>query len=80
MLFDPDNMRMLYNIACAMSGLRDVDAACDILNRVVTEVNAGWLTWMETDTSLDPIRSAPRFIALLEKAKARWPAAERSGG
>ena len=79
MLFDPDNMRMLYNIACAMSGLRDVDAACDILNRVVTEVNAGWLTWMEKDTSLDPIRSAPRFIALLEKAKARWPAAERSG-
>jgi adenylate cyclase len=80
MLFDPDNMRMLYNIACAMSGLRDVDAACDILNRVVSEVSAGFLTWVEKDTSLDPIRSAPRFIALMEKAKARWPAAERSGG
>jgi len=26
---------------------------------------------MEKDTSLDPIRNAPRFIALMETAKAR---------
>ena len=71
MLFDPDNMRMHYNIACAMAGVRDVNAACDILDRVVPVVNAGWLSWMEKDTSLDPIRAAPRFIALMEKAKAR---------
>ncbi|MFT3722616.1 MAG: TIR domain-containing protein [Hyphomonadaceae bacterium] len=76
MLFDPDNMRMHYNIACAMAGLKDVDAACDILDRVVPVVNAGWLAWMEKDTSLDPIRDAPRFNALMQQAKARWAARE----
>ena len=79
MLFDPDNTRMLYNIACAMAGLGDVGAACDILDRVAPVVSAGFISWMEKDTSLDPIRSAPRFIVLLEKANARWPAAEPSG-
>ena len=73
-LFDPDNMRMQYNIACAMAGLKDIDAACDFLDRVVPVVNAGWLAWMERDTSLDPIRNAPRFIALMEKAKVRGTA------
>ena len=79
MLFDPDNTRMLYNIGCAMAGLREVDAACDLFDRVVPVVNAGWLSWMEKDTSLDPIRNAPRFIALMETAKARWTAVEGLG-
>jgi adenylate cyclase len=70
-LFDPDNLRLRYNLACAMATLRDADAAVDLLEAVVVEVSAGWIAWMGQDNSLDPIREHPRFTALMAKARAR---------
>ena len=71
-LFDPDNTRLHYNLACAMSKLRDADAACDLLDDVVGTVSAGWLKWIDADNSLDPIREHPRFVALMVRARARF--------
>ena len=66
-LFDPDNTRLHYNLACAMAKLRDADTAIDLLMGVVPKVNSGWLRWMHVDTSLDPIRDDPRFKALVAR-------------
>ncbi|HXV00451.1 MAG TPA: TIR domain-containing protein [Caulobacteraceae bacterium] len=70
-LFDPDNLRLRYNLACALAGLNDAEGACDLLAGVVEKVGTGWLRWIRTDNSLDPIRDDPRFIALVENAWAR---------
>ena len=61
-LFDPDNARLRYNVACGMAGLGEAETACNLLDRVVDRVSGGWLEWIEKDNSLDPIREYPRFI------------------
>ena len=76
-LFDPDNLRLRYNLACGLAKLKDVEAACDLLDSVVEQVSGGWLRWMDTDNSLDPIRAHPRFAALMARARER-AAAERA--
>ncbi len=70
-LFDPDNARLRYNVACGMAGLGEAETACNLLDRVVDRVSGGWLEWIEKDNSLDPIREYPRFIGLMEQVKAR---------
>ena len=70
-LFEPDNMRLHYNLACGMAKLCDADAACDLLDGMIARVSSGWLTWIESDNSLDPIRDNPRFVALMANARAR---------
>ena len=70
-LFDPDNARLRYNVACGMALLGEAETACDLLDRVVDRVSGGWLEWIEKDNSLDPIRDYPRFVALMEQVKAR---------
>ena len=70
-LFDPENARLRYNVACGMAGLGEAGTACNLLDRVVDRVSGGWLEWIEKDNSLDPIREYPRFVGLMEKVKAR---------
>ena len=70
-LFDPDNTRLHYNLACAMAMLEDADAACDLLESVVDKVPSAWLLWMDADNNLDPIRANPRYVALLARGHAR---------
>jgi adenylate cyclase len=71
-LFDPDNVRLHYNLACSMAGLGDPEAACDLLDGIVDKVSEGWLHWIEADNSLDPIRGDPRFIAIMARGAARF--------
>ena len=70
-LFDPDNTRLRYNVACGMAQLGEAETACDLLDRVVDRVSGGWLEWIEKDNSLDPIRQHPRFVALVDTLQAR---------
>lgn len=70
-LFDPENARLRYNVACGMAGLGEAETACNLLDNVVDRVSGGWLEWIEKDNSLDPIREYPRFVGLMEKVKAR---------
>jgi adenylate cyclase len=73
-LFDPDNERLRYNLACGMATLGDAAAACDLLDGIVDKVSAGWLRWMEADNGLDNIRDDGRFKAILARGKARFAA------
>ena len=72
MLFDPDNMRLHYNLACGLAGLGDAEAACDLLDGIIDKVSASWLLWMEADNSLDLIRHQPRFVAVMARGAARF--------
>jgi adenylate cyclase len=70
-LLDPGNVSLLYNFACAMVQLRDLDAALELLQSVTDQMNAGMLSWIEADSDLDPIRDDPRFQAMLQAARQR---------
>jgi adenylate cyclase len=71
LLFDPDNARLHYNLACAMAKLRDADTAVDLIEPWIDRVSHGWILWMQQDNSLDPIREHPRFAALMARGLRR---------
>jgi adenylate cyclase len=71
MLFDPENARLHYNIACGMAQLGDADMAVDLIEPWLDRVAVGWVRWMQQDNSLDPIRDHPRFAALMERGARR---------
>jgi len=75
LLFDPDNARLHYNLACAMAMLEDPDTAVELIEPWIDKVSPGWLLWMQKDNSLDPIRGHPRFAALMERGARRVAAA-----
>jgi adenylate cyclase len=77
-LFDPDNARMHYNIACGFAEAGDTDMVVALLDNVLSKVSLGWLRWIAIDTDLDPVRDDPRFKALLEAAEARLAAKAQS--
>ena len=70
-LVDPENANLQYNLACAMSLLGEYGRALDILEDVVSRSSLGMLSWIETDSDLDPIRSDARYGRMVDVAKDR---------
>ncbi|MDP9179123.1 MAG: tetratricopeptide repeat protein, partial [Gemmatimonadota bacterium] len=62
---DPDDAAVLYNIACAYASLGKPDESIAILERAVDKGYAH-KEWMENDPDLEPIKSSPRYQALLQ--------------
>jgi len=72
LLIDPDNLTMLYNLACGFaSHLHDADAAMELLLPYADRFNAMLVTHFEVDPDIDPIRADPRFQEMLARMKAR---------
>jgi adenylate cyclase len=78
-LLDPDNTILNFNFVCALTRLREFEAAIDLLSNVIDKGSQGWLTWLDSDTDFDPLRSHPRFIDIVQKAKARFALQEAAG-
>ncbi len=76
LLFDPDNARLHYNLACAMARLGDAEMAVDLIEPWIDKVSHGWVLWMQADNSLDQIREHPRFVALMARGARRFAADE----
>ena len=57
----------LYNLACVYSHLGDADAACSLLEQVVSNGRPFWKDWIQNDSDLDGIRNHPRYRKLLQR-------------
>ena len=71
-LLDPDNTILHFNFVCALTRLKEFEAAIDLLSSVIDKGSQGWLTWLDSDTDFDPLRTQPRFVEIVQKAKARF--------
>ena len=71
--FDPSNLSMRYNLACALvQHLGDPDAALDMLDPYFERVTSStFIRHLEADPDLDPIRKWPRFQEMLKATKKR---------
>lgn len=62
---DPDDPAVLYNVACSYSKLNMSDKALDCLEKALA-LGEYYKAWAEHDSDLDPIRTTPRFQAMLK--------------
>ena len=71
--FDPSNLSMRYNLACALvQDLGDPDAALEMLDPYFERVTSStFIRHLEADPDLDPIRAHPRFQEMLAATKKR---------
>jgi adenylate cyclase len=79
LLIDPDNMNMRYNFGCALTIMREHDAAIDILGPVLQTAHIDRLNHAKVDPDLDPLREDPRFKAMIAEAEARIEGAGGNG-
>jgi adenylate cyclase len=71
-LLDPENLHLLYDLACAHVALRDFEGALDLLGQALERsVHIEFLNWTKIDPDFDPIRDHPRFKTMLAAAEAR---------
>lgn len=72
LLIDPDNLKMRYNFACALTTpLGDIDAGLELLGPIFDKMAIGLLNHARVDPDLDPLRQDPRFKAMVAAAEAR---------
>ena len=74
-LLDPNNTILHFNFVCALARLREIEPALDLLATVIEKASQGWLVWLDKDTDLDPLRDSPRFVEIVQRAKARFASA-----
>jgi adenylate cyclase len=75
LLIDPDNMNMRYNFACALTVLKEYEAAIDVLGPLLETAYIDRLNHAKVDADLDPLREDPRFQAMIAAAEQRLAAA-----
>jgi adenylate cyclase len=77
LLIDPNNLRMRYNLACALSNmLGDSDAALGLLGPFFAQTTSSFVDHAKLDPDLDSLRGDPRFQAMIAAAEVRLAAAE----
>ena len=71
-LIDPDNMGMRYNLACDLVvTVGDFDFALDLMEPVLGSMGREQFAWLRSDPDMDPIRTDPRFVAMVRQAQQR---------
>jgi len=61
---DPDDEMTQYNVACAYSQLGDLEAAFDLLERVLPKATDWLKSWINYDSDFDPLRKLPRYAKI----------------
>ena len=71
--FDPTNLAMRYNLACALvQDLDDQDAALEMLAPYFERITSStFIRHLEADPDLDPVRNNARFKDMLASTKER---------
>ena len=57
-----------FNLALVSLGLGDRARALDYLEQAYS-ADTQWLGWLKNDPTFDPLRSEPRFQALMKKLR-----------
>ena len=57
-----------FNLAVVYLGLGDRQRALDYLERAYA-ADSQWMGWLNKDRMFDPLRSEPRFVALMRKLR-----------
>lgn len=57
-----------FNLAVVHLGLGDRQRALDYLERAY-DADSQWMGWLNKDRMFDPLRSEPRFVALMRKLR-----------
>ena len=57
-----------FNLAIVHLGLGDRQRALDDLERAYA-ADSQWMGWLKKDRMFDPLRSEPRFVALMKKLR-----------
>lgn len=55
-----------FNLAIVYIGLGDRERALGYLERAYAS-DSQWMSWLKNDRIFDPLRSEPRFVALMRK-------------
>jgi adenylate cyclase len=64
---DPDDPLAQYNAACSYSRLGEIETALDWLERCLPILGHEKVKWAKFDSDLEPLRSHPRYLNLLER-------------
>jgi adenylate cyclase len=73
-------MNARYNFACSLTTyLKEPDAALELLGPVFETMAIAWLNHAKADPDLEPIRTNPRYQAMVAAAETRLAAANDSG-
>jgi adenylate cyclase len=70
---EPDDIVVLYNVACTYAVIGDAEAAIDVLERVLPPQRGMFRTEALHDMDFDSLRDHPRFRALLERTASQRP-------
>ena len=57
-----------FNLALVYIGLGDRERALDCLEQAYAS-DSQWMGWLKNDRTFDPLRSDPRFVALMKKLR-----------
>jgi hypothetical protein len=62
---DPEEVPVLYNVACTYALLKETDKSLDCLEKAFRQ-GCGHHGWMENDPDFSSLRAHPRFKALMQ--------------
>jgi serine/threonine protein kinase/Tfp pilus assembly protein PilF len=62
---DPEDPMLLYNVSCMYASIGRIEQAISCLERAVDK-GFGHREWIDNDPDLDPIRSSPRYQAIVD--------------
>lgn len=71
LMLDPDNLRLKWNVACALVSLGDFEAALDLFEPIIRTSPAEVVRYFKVDGSLDRLREHPRYLSLIAEVDAR---------
>lgn len=71
LMLDPDNLRLKWNIACALVKLNEPEWALDLFEPIIRVSPAEVVRYFKIDGSIDSLRQHPRYVALVAEAEAR---------
>jgi serine/threonine protein kinase/Tfp pilus assembly protein PilF len=62
---DPEDPMLLYNVSCMYASIGRIEQAISCLERAVDK-GFGHREWIDNDPDLEPIRSSPRYQAIVD--------------